>query len=168
MTMTITSSSYYLVPSTRKSDLKSQMVYTSHAKERTGEREIKLRDGLTLEEILKMSVYTSDNGCIKYLDIEYNIVYYVRGTNIVTLIKTDPIQMLRYYAFGKGENVNKYCRDNVFNNCKRGSKCKYEHPYKVKCEVVEDDLCKIKHSKYSCKSVEKKSCVDDDGWTLVN
>ena len=82
--MTITSSSsYYLVPSTRKSDLKSQMVYTSHAKERTGEREIKLRDGLTLEDILKMPVYTSDNGCIKYLDIEYNIVYYVRGTNIV-------------------------------------------------------------------------------------
>ena len=153
------------------SSLPSKMVYTTHAKERTGEREIKLRDGLTLEEILKMPVYTSDNGCIKYLDIEYNIVYYVRGTNIVTLIKTDPIQMLRYYAFGKGENVNKYCRDNVFNNCKRGSKCKYEHPYKVKCEVVEDDLCKIKHSKhskYSCKSVEKKSCVDDDGWTLVN
>ena len=150
------------------SSLPSKMVYTTHAKERTGEREIKLRDGLTLEDILKMPVYTSDNGCIKYLDIEYNIVYYVRGTNIVTLIKTDPIQMLRYYAFGKGENVNKYCRDNVFNNCKRGSKCKYEHPYKVKCEVVEDDLCKIKHSKYSCKSVEKKSCVDDDGWTLVN
>ena len=51
------------------SSLPSKMVYTTHAKERTGEREIKLRDGLTLEEILKMPVYTSDNGCIKYIYI---------------------------------------------------------------------------------------------------
>jgi len=103
-----------------------KMRYSGHAKERSCERSIKLDKEISYDEISKMPIYTTDNGCTKYLDIRNNIVYYVRKRSVVTMIKTNPIQMLRYYAFGKGLNFNKLCRDNVFNNCQR-KMCKYVH-----------------------------------------
>ena len=102
-------------------------IYTSHALDRGSERCIFIEKKLTIDEVKLMPIYTSNNGCIKYLDIKNNIVYYVRGNNIVTMIKTNPIQMLKYYVFGRGDNFNNYCRDNVFGNCKYGYKCKYIH-----------------------------------------
>ena len=103
------------------------VLLTQHACHRCNERMINIKDGLTIEEVKKMPIYTSNNGCIKYLDVNNNIVYYVRGNNIVTMIKTNPIQMLKYYVFGTGGNFNDYCRDHVFGNCRYGEHCKYKH-----------------------------------------
>ena len=100
---------------------------TPHALERKNQRNISLEESLTIDQVRKMPVYNRDNGCIKYLDIKNKIVYYVRDDKVVTMIKTNPIQMLKYYAFGKKDDYNKYCRDHVFNNCKYGCNCKYIH-----------------------------------------
>ena len=100
--------------------------YSGHALERSFERQIKLDPKLTYDNIKSLPVYTTDNGCIKYLDMKNNIVYYVRNKKIVTMIRGNPIQMLRYYAFGKNLDFNRLCRDHVFNNCKRKN-CKFTH-----------------------------------------
>ena len=113
---------------------------TGHAKQRKKERQI---SSITkdINEIINFPVYTRDNGCTKYLDLKNNIVYYVRKDGIdiktknqkykiVTMIKTNPIQMLRYYAFGKNLDFKCLCRDNAFHNCSRGDKCKYIHIHK--------------------------------------
>ena len=92
------------------------MCYTEHAKTRCKERDIKKKT-INIDDIKQMPIYTTENGCTKYLDIK----------NRVTMIATNPIQMLRYYAFSKNINFNSLCRDNVFNNCKRGTNCKYKH-----------------------------------------
>ena len=113
------------------------MRYTEHAKDRCKERHIQKKP-IDIGEIKKMPIYTTENGCTKYLDISNLLVYYVRGSIIVTAIKCvhasgphkgepNPIQMLRYYAFSKKINFNTLCRDNVFHNCKRGANCKYRH-----------------------------------------
>ena len=102
------------------------MRYTEHAKDRCKERHIEKKP-IDINEIKKMPIYTTENGCTKYLDVKNLLVYYVRGNRIVTMIATNPIQMLRYYAFSKKINFNTLCRDNVFNNCKRGANCKYRH-----------------------------------------
>ena len=102
------------------------MKYTAHAKERCKQRDI-TKTPIDIEDIKKMPIYTTDNGCTKYLDIKNLLVYYVRGRRIVTMIATNPIQMLRFYAFSQKINFNTLCRDNVFNNCKRGYSCKYRH-----------------------------------------
>jgi len=100
--------------------------WTPHAKDRCKERAIKKKP-IDIGEIKQMPIYTTENGCTKYLDVSNLLVYYVRGNKIVTMIATNPIQMLRYYAFGKQINFNILCRDHVFNNCKRGYSCKYKH-----------------------------------------
>lgn len=102
------------------------MKYTAHAKERCKQRAIEKKP-IDIEDIKKMPIYTTENGCTKYLDINNLLVYYVRGSRIVTMIATNPIQMLRYYAFSQKINFNKLCRDNVYNNCKRGANCKFTH-----------------------------------------
>ena len=102
------------------------MRYTEHAKYRCKERHIQKKT-IDINEITKMPIYTTENGCTKYLDVSNLLVYYVRGNKIVTMIATNPIQMLRYYAFSKKINFNTLCRDNVFHNCKRGDSCKYRH-----------------------------------------
>ena len=102
------------------------MRYTEHAKERCKQRDINKKP-IDIDEIKKMPIYTTENGCTKYLDVKNLLVYYVRGSKIVTMIATNPIQMLRYYAFSHKINFNTLCRDNVFNNCKRGDSCKYRH-----------------------------------------
>lgn len=110
---------------------------TSHAKDRCKQRGI-CKKNLTIEDILKFPIYTKDSGCTKYLDIENNYVYYVRNdgfdkeTNqkkykIVTMIQTNPIQMLRYYAFGQKLDFRCLCRDNAFGTCRRGAKCRFIH-----------------------------------------
>ena len=105
--------------------------YTGHAKERCKQRNID-KEKRSINDILKFPIYTTDDGCTKYLDIENNYVYYIRKESedqykIVTAIKINPIQMLRYYAFGKNLDFKCLCRDHAFNNCKRGAKCKYIH-----------------------------------------
>ena len=102
------------------------MRYTEHAKDRCKQRNIKTKI-LDIDLIKKMPIYTTENGCTKYLDITNLLVYYVRGSKIVTMIATNPIQMLRYYAFGQKINFNTLCRDHVFQNCERGDSCKYRH-----------------------------------------
>lgn len=107
-------------------DTMKNMTYTPHAKERCKQRAI-IKKKININDIKQMPVYTTENGCTKYLDVTNLIVYYVRGNIIVTMISTNPIQMLRYYAFSKKINFNKLCRDYVFNNCKRGDSCRYQH-----------------------------------------
>jgi len=109
------------------------MKFTTHASERCKERSISKKD-LKIEYVKSLPIYTTENGCIKYLDMENSLVYYVRGNIIVTMIaprdpkgNSDPIKMLRYYAHGQGIPFNKFCRDNLFNKCNRGYKCKYIH-----------------------------------------
>lgn len=107
---------------------KCKMRVSGHADDRAHERGICIDKykGIDYGSILKMPIYTTDNGCTKYLDVKNQIVYYVRNKTIETMISTNPIQMLRYYAFGKGLDINKLCRDHACNNCKR-SNCKYIH-----------------------------------------
>ena len=109
------------------------MKFTTHATERCKERLISKKT-LDINYIKTLPIYTSENGCVKYLDLKQSLVYYVRGNRIVTMIaprdprgNPDPIKMLRYYAFGQGIEFKKYCRDNLFDKCKRGYKCKYIH-----------------------------------------
>ena len=110
---------------------------TSHAKDRCKERGI-CKKRLTVNDIMKFPIYTKDSGCTKYLDIKNNYVYYVRNdgfdkeTNqqkykIVTMIETNPIQMLRYYAFGQKIDFRCLCRDHAFGTCTRGAKCRFIH-----------------------------------------
>ena len=111
---------------------------TSHAKDRRKERGVRIPK-LYISDILKLPVYTKDGGCTKYLDIKNNCVYYVREDGydretgkkkykITTHIEnTNPIQMLRYYAFGKKLDFNCLCRDHAFGTCTRGAKCRYIH-----------------------------------------
>jgi hypothetical protein len=103
------------------------MLYTQHALERRHERGINLDSKINIENIKIMPIYTQDTGCVKYLDIKNNIVYYVRNNKVVTMINTNPIQMLKYYAFGSKIDFKKLCRDNAFKTCRFGHKCKYIH-----------------------------------------
>ena len=109
--------------------IKKKSVYSNHALERARQRNININRDLKIENVLNMPIYKKDRGCIMYLDIASNIVYYVRDNSIETLIKTNPIQMLRYYLIGKGEEekFNSYCRDNLFGKCNYGCKCKFKH-----------------------------------------
>ena len=103
------------------------MKYTQHASDRCKERNINKNKVLTLDDIKSLPIYTRENGCTKYLDITKLLVYYVRKDAIVTMIATNPIQMLRYYAISKNINFNRLCRDNAFHNCTRGNKCRFIH-----------------------------------------
>mgnify|MGYP006135708017 FL=1 len=109
------------------------MKFTPHASERCKERKI-CKKTLDIEHIKTFPIYTSENGCTKYLDLVNTLVYYVRGNKIVTIIaprdtkgNPDPIKMLRYYAHSKGLDFKNFCRDNLFDKCNRGAECKYIH-----------------------------------------
>ena len=117
---------------------------TNHAISRRKERNIKM-ENVTIEYITNLPIYGTDSGCTKYLDMKELIVYYIRDNKIVTMISTNPIQMLRYYVIGitskfitkkcgklcdskcKCLNFNNYCRDHSFKNCKHGINCNYIH-----------------------------------------
>ena len=71
--------------------------YTPHALERSRERNIEIDWSLTLDKIIRFPIYSIDKGCTKYLDTNNNILYYLRGHYIVTMVSTTPLQTLRYY-----------------------------------------------------------------------
>ena len=101
--------------------------FSCHARERSKERDIDLNNCLTIEEIKRFPIYMKDKGCVKHLDMKNGVIYYLRGNNIVTVVKShNPIQMLKNYAFGANLDFNTLCRDHVFNNCCRKN-CKYVH-----------------------------------------
>ena len=109
-----------------KHTMTQPMRYTPHASERCKQRNIN-KKAINVEDIKTLPIYTRENGCVKYLDIHNLLVYYVRQDKIVTMIATNPIQMLRYYAISKNINFNRLCRDNAFHNCTRGKECRYIH-----------------------------------------
>lgn len=101
--------------------------YSSHAIQRGKQRNVAIDKSITVDEIKTFPLYTIDNGCEKYLDMKNGIIYYIRGKNVVTVVKShNPIQMLKNYAFGANIDFNTLCRDHVFNNCNRNN-CKYTH-----------------------------------------
>ena len=123
--------------------------FKTHSLQRMKERDIDLnKNNISVDYVKKLPYYT-DKGCIKYLDWENQVVYYVRKYNdtfnVETIIKTNPIQMLRnlcdayrmlcenkYHTKNecvhcKEWNFRSICRDNLFGTCTRGSKCMYIH-----------------------------------------
>jgi hypothetical protein len=101
--------------------------WTNHAIERKQERDISLDPSeVSIEYVLSLPYYTN-NGCFHYCDSKEGITYYVRGKEIVTIIKRNPIAMARRICEIKGWEFNSLCRDHLFGNCKRGNKCKFQH-----------------------------------------
>jgi len=95
--------------------------------ERKQQRDIHLNpEDVSIEYVKSLPFYTN-NGCFHYCDSKEGITYYVRGDEVVTVIKRNPIAMARRICEIKGWNFNRLCRDNLFGNCNRGNKCKYEH-----------------------------------------
>ena len=110
--------------------------WSSHAIERKHERDIDIDPkNVKIDYVLALPYYTN-NGCYHYCDTKEGITYYVRGNEIVTIIKRNPIAMARRICEIKrlqgeeGWNFNfdrDLCRDHLFGNCKRGNSCKYIH-----------------------------------------
>lgn len=95
--------------------------------ERKQERDITLDTAdISIDHVLSLPYYTN-NGCYHYCDSKKGITYYVRGKEIVTVIKRNPIAMARRICEIKGWDFNSLCRDHLFGNCKRGTRCKYVH-----------------------------------------
>ncbi len=101
--------------------------WSNHAMERKEERHIHLNPSDVSIEYVKSLPHYTNNGCYHYCDSKEGITYYVRGNEVVTVIKRNPIAMARRICEIKGWNFNRLCRDHLFGNCKRGDKCKYEH-----------------------------------------
>jgi hypothetical protein len=104
---------------------KEYLKWNRHAKDRKKERNIEI-NRLSMDYIATLPYYTN-NGCYHYCDGMNGVIYYVRGNTIVTVIKAHPISMLRKVCMIKGWDFNTICRDNLFGNCTRGCRCKYEH-----------------------------------------
>lgn len=101
--------------------------WSTHAMERKKEREIDLDPkNVSIDYVLSLPYYTN-NGCFHYCDSKEGITYYVRGNEIVTIIKRNPIAMARRICEIKGWNFNNLCRDHLFGNCRRGDRCKFVH-----------------------------------------
>ena len=99
--------------------------WNRHAKDRKKERNIEVTK-LSMDYIATLPYYTIE-GCNHYCDSMNGAIYYVRGKTVVTVIKAHPISMLRKVCMIKGWDFNTICRDNLFGNCTRGCRCKYEH-----------------------------------------
>ena len=101
--------------------------WSNHAIERKQERNIRLNPSeVSIDYVTSLPSYTN-NGCFHYCDSKEGITYYVRGNEVVTVIKRNPIAMARRICEIKGWNFNILCRDHLFGNCKRGANCKYQH-----------------------------------------
>ena len=101
--------------------------WSSHAMERKDQREIDIDpEKVKINYVLSLPYYTN-NGCYHYCDTKNGITYYVRGNEIVTIIKRNPIAMARRICEIKGWEFNNLCRDHLFGNCKRGEHCRYVH-----------------------------------------
>ena len=98
-----------------------------HANHRKKERNISVDTSkITLDYITKLPFYTNGE-CYHYCDVNEGVIYYVRENKIVTIIKTNPIAMLRKICMIREIDFNCVCRDNIFGNCKRGNHCRYIH-----------------------------------------
>lgn len=115
----------------------SNVVLTTHAMQRKKQRNINIviEDGeyyinnnkITLEYISKLP-YVRDNGCFKYYDFKNLVSWYVRGTNIVTIVQYEKIAIIRRIITDVYHlKFNDYCRDHTFGTCNRGCKCKFKH-----------------------------------------
>lgn len=101
--------------------------WSNHAMERKDQREIDIDpEKVQINYVLSLPYYTN-NGCYHYCDTKNGITYYVRGNEIVTIIKRNPIAMARRICEIKGWKFNNLCRDHLFGNCKRGNHCRYVH-----------------------------------------
>ena len=101
--------------------------WSNHAMERKDQREIDIDpEKVQIDYVLSLPYYTN-NGCYHYCDTKNGITYYVRGNEIVTIIKRNPIAMARRICEIKGWEFNNLCRDHLFGNCKRGEHCRYVH-----------------------------------------
>ena len=101
--------------------------WSNHAMERKDQREIDIDpEKVQINYVLSLPYYTN-NGCYHYCDTKNGITYYVRGNEIVTIIKRNPIAMARRICEIKGWEFNNLCRDHLFGNCKRGEHCRYVH-----------------------------------------
>ena len=82
---------------------------------------------ITLEYITKLP-YVRDNGCFKYYDFKNLVSWYVRGSNIVTIVQYEKIAIIRRIITDVYHlQFNEYCRDHTFGTCNRGCKCKFKH-----------------------------------------
>jgi hypothetical protein len=132
----------------------TEIKFTQHALDRIKQRDITINKAQITINYIKQLPYYTDNGCIKYLDWSNQVIYYIRNNNktftLETIIKTNPIQMLRnlcdayrmlcvnkhhpnnkciYCNLWKFNNI---CRDNLFGACKRHTECRYFHT-NLKC-----------------------------------
>ena len=124
------------IPPHKKIDLQHKcscehLKWSQHAIDRKNEREIDLDPKkVDINWVLSLPYYTN-GGCYHYCDSKAGITYYVRKINdeykLVTIIKRNPIAMARRICEIKGINFNEICRDNLFDNCKRGYNCRYKH-----------------------------------------
>lgn len=128
---------------------KKNVAFTQHFRERMKQRKIDIDiQDIDINRIKKLPHYI-DNGCYKYLDNKNQVIYYVRKYKNVykleTIIKTNPIQMLRNLCdahrmlcervchpqncckFCDKWCFNKICRDHMFGTCQRGNSCKFNH-----------------------------------------
>jgi len=127
----------------------NEIMVSDHSRERIKERGIKIDTSLLTESYIKSLPYYTDRGCYKYLDAKKQLVYYIRKCKhtlqLETIIKTNPIQMLRnlcdayvmrcrthYHKQNQCIYCEKWdfkmiCRDNIFGTCKRNNNCKYNH-----------------------------------------
>lgn len=116
----------------------NMLKWNNHALERKQERDIVLDPAtVSIDYISKLPYYTNNN-CYHYCDTEKNVTYYVRDIpnekgdmmkTIVTIIKRNPIQMARRICEINGWKFESICRDNLFGNCRRGSRCRYQHKH---------------------------------------
>ena len=126
----------------------NEILVSDHSRERIAERGIKIDMSLLTESYIKSLPYYTDRGCYKFLDAKNQVVYYIRNfknkLQLETIVKTNPIQMLRnlcdafvmrcrthYHNKNQCVYCNKWdfkriCRDHIFGTCKRKN-CKYNH-----------------------------------------
>lgn len=100
--------------------------WNNHAKKRKKERNIIINSNISFDYISKLPYYIN-NGCHHYCDGKKGVIYYVRDKTMVTIIKANPIAILRKICMINEWEFRCICRDNLFGNCRRGSKCKYDH-----------------------------------------
>tara|TARA_B110001469_G_scaffold122093_1_gene132305 strand:- start:6766 stop:7092 length:327 start_codon:yes stop_codon:yes gene_type:complete len=106
--------------------------------DRKVERDISLDPATVSIDYIATLPYYTNNGCYHYCDTENNVTYYVRDIpndngelvkTVVTIIKRNPIQMARRICEINGWKFESICRDNLFDNCRRGDRCKYVHKH---------------------------------------
>ena len=104
-----------------------EVSWRRHAVDRRKERGIEESIECVTNEYIKALPYYTNSGCFHYCDVKNGVIYYMRGDEIVTVIKRNPIQMCRRICEIRGWKFESICRDNLFGRCSRGGGCRYEH-----------------------------------------